>query len=68
VGLVLAAYEDAWSADTWRRPSPADARYLMFLMANGYNPSEVEQLILGAPIYTTGAEPQVDAEEADTDQ
>jgi ParB family chromosome partitioning protein len=67
-GLVLAAYEDAWSTDTWRRPSPVDARYLMFLMTNGYNPSEVEQLILGAPIPTTGADPEVDAEEADTDQ
>jgi hypothetical protein len=26
-----------------------DRGYLMFLMANGYQPSEVEQLVLGAP-------------------
>jgi ParB family chromosome partitioning protein len=50
LGIVLAAYEDAWSTDTWRRPGPADARYLMFLTANGYTPSAVEQLVLGAPI------------------
>jgi ParB family chromosome partitioning protein len=50
LGIVLAAYEDAWSTDTWRHPDTADARYLMFLMANGYTPSDVEQLVLGAPI------------------
>jgi ParB family chromosome partitioning protein len=50
LGLVLAAHEDTWTTDPWRRPGPADARYLMFLMANGYTPAEVEQLVLGAPI------------------
>jgi hypothetical protein len=40
----------------------------MFLLANGYTPSEVEQLILGAPISETGADPEADAEEEDTDQ
>jgi ParB family chromosome partitioning protein len=50
LGLVLAAHEDTWTTDTWRRPSTADARYLAFLMTNGYTPAEVEQLILGAPI------------------
>jgi hypothetical protein len=30
LGLILAAHEDTWTTDTWRRPSPADARYLMF--------------------------------------
>jgi hypothetical protein len=49
LGLVLAAHEDAWIADTWRRPSTADARYLTFLMANGYTPSDIEQAVLGAP-------------------
>jgi ParB family chromosome partitioning protein len=68
LGIVLAACEDSWNTDTWRRPTTADARYLMFLMANGYTPSEVEQLILGALIPTTGVEPEIDAEEADTDQ
>jgi ParB family chromosome partitioning protein len=50
LGLVLAAHEDTWTTDTWRRPSPADARYLTFLTANGYTPAQVEQLVLGAPI------------------
>jgi ParB family chromosome partitioning protein len=35
LGVVLAAYEDAWSTDTWRRPTAADPRYLTFLMSNG---------------------------------
>jgi ParB family chromosome partitioning protein len=68
LGIVLAAYEDAWTTDTWRRPSAGDARYLMFLMTNGYTPSEVEQLILGAPIPTTDADPEADTGEASTDQ
>jgi ParB family chromosome partitioning protein len=50
LGIILATYEDAWTTDTWRRPSPADARYLTFLMANGYQPSDVERRVLGAPI------------------
>jgi ParB family chromosome partitioning protein len=50
LGIVLAAHEDTWDTDTWRHPSTADARYLTFLMGNGYTPAEVEQLVLGAPI------------------
>jgi ParB family chromosome partitioning protein len=50
LSLVLAAHEDTWTTDTWRRPSTADARYLTFLMTNGYSPAEVEQLVLGAHI------------------
>ncbi|MDT7786925.1 MAG: ParB family transcriptional regulator, chromosome partitioning protein, partial [Pseudonocardiales bacterium] len=50
LGLVLSAHEDVWTTDTWRRPSTADARYLMFLTANGYTPAQVEQRVLGAPI------------------
>jgi ParB family chromosome partitioning protein len=65
LGIILAAYEDTWSTDTWRRPSTADARYLMFLTTNGYNPSEVEQLVLGVPI-PTDHESEEDTEEADT--
>jgi ParB family chromosome partitioning protein len=72
LGLVLAAYEDASSTDTWRRPSPADARYLMFLVTNGYTPSEVEQLVLGTPIPTDDEprndEPDDDAEGLDADE
>jgi ParB family chromosome partitioning protein len=67
LGIVLAAYEDAWSTDTWRRPDTADTRYLMFLMANGYTPSDVERLVLGTPI-ATGDEPEEDTEEADPDE
>jgi ParB family chromosome partitioning protein len=58
LGIVLAAYEDSWNTDTWRHPTAADARYLMFLTANGYEPSDVEQLVLGAPIPPTTGEPE----------
>jgi hypothetical protein len=40
-------------SDTWRRPTTADACYLMFLMTIGYTQSEVKQLILGAPARPT---------------
>ncbi|MDQ1675045.1 MAG: ParB family transcriptional regulator, chromosome partitioning protein [Actinomycetota bacterium] len=68
LGIILAAHEDTWTTDTWRRPSTANARYLTFLMTNGYTPAEVEQLVLGAAIPVTGADSEPDAEEADTDQ
>jgi hypothetical protein len=58
LGIVLVAYEDTWSTDTWRRPSTADARYLMFLMTNGYTPAEVEQLVLGASIPASRQRPE----------
>jgi ParB family chromosome partitioning protein len=68
LGIALAAYEDAWNTDTWRRPSPADARYLMFLTANGYQPSDVEQLILGAPIPSASAPEDDEVEVSDRDE
>jgi hypothetical protein len=67
LGVVLAAHEDAWTTDTWRHPSLADARYLTFLMANGYPPSDVEQLVLGAPIPAP-VEPERDDELEDIDE
>jgi ParB family chromosome partitioning protein len=63
LGLVLAAYEDTWTTDTWRHPGTADARYLTFLTANGYTPAEVEQLVLGAPIPAASGDPEDGEEE-----
>jgi ParB family chromosome partitioning protein len=68
LGIILAAHEDAWSTDTWRRPSPADARYLTFLTANGYTPAEVEQLVLGAPIPSASAPEDDEVEVTDRDE
>jgi hypothetical protein len=68
LGIVLAAYEDTRSTDTWRRPSTADARYLMFLMTNGYTPAEVEQLVLSASIPASRQRPETgEAEVGDTE-
>ncbi|HEY0397689.1 MAG TPA: hypothetical protein VGF00_04850, partial [Acidimicrobiia bacterium] len=68
LGLVLAAHEDTWTTDTWRRPGPADARYLIFLTTNGYTPADVEQLVLGAPIPSTSAPEDDQAEVTDPDE
>jgi ParB family chromosome partitioning protein len=69
LGLVLAAHEDAWTTDTWRRPTPADARYLGYLVANGYQPSEVEQLVLGTPLPGPDQDPpDGDDDPADTEE
>jgi hypothetical protein len=65
LGLVLAAHEDTWTTDTWRHPSTADARYLMLLMANGYSPSEVEQLVRDAPITNEAQHSEVSGDNPD---
>jgi ParB family chromosome partitioning protein len=66
LGIVLSAYEDSWGTDTWRHPGAADVRYLAFLMANGYEPSEVERLVLGAPIPQSDGEGDADDIDGDT--
>ncbi|MFK3984510.1 ParB/RepB/Spo0J family partition protein [Micromonospora sp. NPDC050397] len=51
LGLVLAAYEDATSRNSWRRVSDSTARYLRYLEANGYELSTVELRACGeAPL------------------
>jgi ParB family chromosome partitioning protein len=67
LGIVLAAHEDTWTTDTWRHPTPADARYLTFLTTNGYTPAEVEQLVLGAPIPSASASEDDEVEVTDRD-
>jgi ParB family chromosome partitioning protein len=44
--LLLAAWEDKTGPHTWRNPSDDARRYLGQMIAWGYSPSEVEQLIL----------------------
>jgi ParB family transcriptional regulator, chromosome partitioning protein len=47
LAAVVAAWEDGTGKHTWRNPSAWDARVLGALMEWGYQPSEVERLLLG---------------------
>src|ERR1019366_10039290 len=43
LALVLAAFEDATSTDSWRRADAGTGRYLEFLATNGYTLADVER-------------------------
>jgi len=47
LAAVVAAWEDSTSKGTWRNPSAWDARVLSALIEWGYEPSEVEKILLG---------------------
>jgi ParB family chromosome partitioning protein len=47
LGAVVAAWEDSIGTHTWRNPTGWDARVLGALMDWGYQPSEVEHILLG---------------------
>ena len=48
LALVLGAYEDFTSVDTWRNPTPQDRDYLNQLVEWGYQPSDIEQSVIGS--------------------
>lgn len=66
---TLAAVVTAWEATltrmTWRGPSPWDARMLTALAEWGYQPSDVERLLLPQP---EPAEPEDEADDQADDQ
>jgi ParB family chromosome partitioning protein len=45
LALVLAAYEEHTSTESWRMPKDSDRRYLAALAGWGYQPSDVEKLV-----------------------
>ena len=47
LATVVAAWEASTSKHTWRSPSAWDARVLGALVQWGYQPSEVERILLG---------------------
>ncbi len=47
LGLVLGAYEEHTSTETWRTPKDSDRRYLVALAQWGYQLSDVETLVVG---------------------
>ncbi|GAA1388541.1 hypothetical protein GCM10009613_26030 [Pseudonocardia kongjuensis] len=46
LALVLAAYEDGTTRDSWRNPTPSTRRYFAQLRDWGYALADVEQLVL----------------------
>jgi hypothetical protein len=46
LAIVLGAYEDHMSVDTWRHPSDFDRTYLRTLVEWGYQLSEIEETVL----------------------
>ena len=55
LAAVIAAWEDSTGKHTWRNPSAWDARVLGALIGWGYEPSEIESLLL--PTETPDSEP-----------
>ncbi|MDG4784904.1 ParB N-terminal domain-containing protein [Micromonospora sp. WMMD1102] len=56
LGLLLAAYEEATSRNSWRSVSESTTRYLRYLEANGYELSTVELRACGeSPLPATDA-------------
>jgi hypothetical protein len=49
VALIVCEWESTLSRNTWRRPTERDRRYLTALIRWGYQPSDVERLILDQP-------------------
>lgn len=65
LAVLLAAFEDGTSRDSWRRPSSADQRYFRRLRDWGYPLSDVEQLVLDP---TAGTDLSQDADQTDLDE
>jgi ParB family chromosome partitioning protein len=49
LGAIVTAWEATLGKHTWRNPSTWDARMLTVLSEWGYQPSEVESLLLPQP-------------------
>ncbi len=54
LAAVLAAWEDSTGKQTWRNPTTWDARVLGALAEWGYEPSDVERLLLGGDTADEG--------------
>ncbi|GAB3849438.1 hypothetical protein GCM10029963_33830 [Micromonospora andamanensis] len=60
LGLLLAAYEEATSRNSWRSVSDSTTRYLRYLEANGYELSTVELRACGeSPLPATDTNPAI---------
>ena len=62
VALLVCEWESGTSRNTWRRPTARDERYLTALIAWGYQPSDVERLILAQAEQVTEPEDDTTAD------
>jgi ParB family transcriptional regulator, chromosome partitioning protein len=69
LAVILGAYEAGTTRQSWRSVSPATARYLEFLAANGYELSDVEKRACGHTVAAPAAPDPADepGDEYDTD-
>ena len=67
LALLLAAFEDGATKNTWRDPSPESAGYLSALATWGYELAEVEQLALtnANPTSRQATDRAIDTDQAD---
>jgi len=68
VGLLVCDWESTNSRETWRSPKERDRRYLTALIGWGYQPSDVERLILADTTPADTGDPAVpndDTEQTD---
>ncbi|NUR59338.1 MAG: ParB N-terminal domain-containing protein [Catenulispora sp.] len=65
LAVILGAYEAGTSRQSWRSVSPATARYLEFLAANGYELSDVEKRACGHTVAAPAAPDPADDEPGD---
>lgn len=63
LAAVLAAWEASTGKHTWRNPTEWDARVLTALMQWGYQPAEVERIVLGESGDDEGETPEPDEAE-----
>ncbi len=65
VGLLVCDWETAISRETWRSPKERDRRYLTALIGWGYQPSDVERLILADTTPTDTGDPGLPSDGAE---
>ena len=67
LAAVVAAWEATTGKHSWRNPTAWDSRVLGALVEWGYQPSEVERILLGEepPSSTGGDEPEDEATDAE---
>ncbi len=65
LALLVCEWESTTSRGTWRSPKERDRRYLTALIGWGYQPSDVERLILADTTPTDTSDPGVPTDDAE---
>ena len=68
LAAVVAAWEATTGKHSWRNPTAWDARVLGALVEWGYQPSEVERILLGEEQPPTTEDASDDADDNDADE